>query len=644
MPGSTTTGSSAIGSGFTAPNSISAAAPFPLLSAFTGAVASGLFVRSPRAVGSSLYPYTKLHLRGADAVWAGDISDYSPLRSPVVLGGGVSVQDGWINFNGVDAYLDLPPPNGATFGTSGDTGFFVSLSVLVNAYPAGDTTLMSSADLDGGLGFSIKMSPTGAITFRLGTYPWCTTTPIELGGLVKVCVWRKGSSYFMSAHGANTSSYVVSAGGTVETIPVTTGPITLGATTGMGARSGFFAGYMADARVVSGSATAIDSAIAAVADLSPGGWAAADHGSYVSSTSGHPMGNCAVTGPSPTVYGYSAAISASSSLTGTFPTLYAQGHDSYGEKAAFLTAPSPTLSANGGANGALTAPVPALAATGTVTIWGSATLSAPAATLGATGTVSSMATSTLSAPSPNLIGYSGAVCSVTLTDSPTLLATGTAGSIGGAALTCPLFELTAGATAQNHGSANLLAPSPRMGVMAQAWLIAPGATLTAIGHAVVTATYEAYAVNLNHNDPASHDEVTRYTNFPFTQIVRYQGSYFGVAADGLYLLEGTTDDGAVIPWAFKTTMTDFKSPFRKTVVSAYFGGRLGTAATVHLHPGEDGAQAYNYASTQSDHAQNYRQKFGRGLDARYFALGASGTGALELDNIEFNTLNSTRRI
>ncbi|WP_157979254.1 hypothetical protein [Rhodoferax ferrireducens] len=349
----------------------------------------------------------------------------------------------------------------------------------------------------------------------------------------------------------------------------------------------------------------------------------------------------AATAPAPTLSAYGGANAA---LTGTFPALYATGRDSTGEQAANLGAPRPTLIAFGGANAKLSSPSPTLDITATTTNWGQATLAGPAPALSASGTVYAMAQAILSPPMATLLGYSGAVCSITLTGHPTLQASSTTGSIGGAALTCPLFELTASATAQNHGSANLLAPSPRLGATAQAWLVAPGATLTAIGHAVVAATYEAYAINLNHDDPAAHDEVTRYNNFPFTQIVRYQGSYFGVAADGLYLLEGTTDDGATIPWAFKTAMTDFESPFLKTVVSSYFGGRLGPAATIDLHVGEDGATSYSYATPRSDHAQTYRQKFGRGLKSRYYALGAAGAGTLELDNIEFETLNSTRRI
>ena len=350
-----------------------------------------------------------------------------------------------------------------------------------------------------------------------------------------------------------------------------------------------------------------------------------------------------LTAPTPSIGAFGGAAA---SLAAQSPTCYAGGHDSTGEWAAALVAPFPALSAYGGTNAGLSAPKPTLAITATVTGWGSAALSSPAAMLSATGTTSIMADATLNTPSPNLIGYGGAVCSVTLTGGPTLQATGTAGAIGGAQVTCPLFQFSASGSAQNYGGANLLAPSAQIGATAQAWLIAPGATLTAIGHAVITATYEAYAINLNHapDKQSPVDEMTHYTNFPFNGIVRYQGSYYGWGADGLYLLEGTTDDAAEIPYIIKTCIDDFKLTNEKNVVSAYFAGRIGPDMTVTLYAGEDGQTSYDYHTAHGTQARTHREKFGRGVTGRYFALGVSGEGALELADIELEINKLNRRI
>lgn len=335
----------------------------------------------------------------------------------------------------------------------------------------------------------------------------------------------------------------------------------------------------------------------------------------------------------------------------------ASGHDSTGENASSIDLPMLTLVAQGGGNGAMTLPSMTSVALATGTNLGDASgITCPMVTVLASGTVSATGSAdltigTLTSVTFSLVGYSGAVCSVTLNDGLTVVATGMSGVVASAAITLPLFELAASGTAQNSGGADLIMPALRPVGPSQAWVTLPGVTLVATGRATVTATYEAYAVNLKHQPKPGkepNDEVTRYTNFPFTHIVRYKNSYFGANSTGLYLLDGTTDYATptptAIPWAFKTAMTDFKSQQHKTVASAYFGGRLGAAATIDLHVGEDGPQTYSYATVRTDHAQNYRQVFGKGTKARYYALGASGTGTLELDDIDLDVHTLSRRI
>lgn len=329
------------------------------------------------------------------------------------------------------------------------------------------------------------------------------------------------------------------------------------------------------------------------------------------------------------------------------PTLLAAGHNSYGEDAAILSLPSLGVTALGGANLHVSLPGFTAVATSTVAGLASADIALPALSASVGGTVAGLGALAINLPGFTSASYSGALCSITI-GAITTQATGATGGVGRAQITLPLFEATAMGTQQNYGELNITLPMFGVDTGARAQLTLPSFNLTAIGTAVVTATYEAYALNLNHNDPAAVDEMTRYTNFPFTHVVRYKNSYFGVNETGLYLLEGTTDhadpEPTAIPWAFKTTLTDFKSPFIKTVVSTYFAGRMGPDAAIDLYVGEDGAKTYSYQTPRTSTAKNFRQKFGRGNDARYYALGASGDGELALDEIQFNTLNHTRRI
>ena len=349
--------------------------------------------------------------------------------------------------------------------------------------------------------------------------------------------------------------------------------------------------------------------------------------------------------PALTFSAYSAAR-----LDATLPalTFYGAGHDSTGENALGVTLPSIGLTIYGGAN--LSAPLPALIGDATVTgtNWGSIDATLPALTGALTGTVSGMMRVAATLPALEMVGYFGSVISATI-GKVTFAATGKGGAVGSIRATLPMLEVSASVTTENWGSIDAVLPAITTGNHGAIWALLPGLELTIIGTAVVEATYEAYALNLNHTPVPGQqqqptDEMTRYTDFPFTHIVRYQNSYFGVAAGGLYLLEGTTDDGAEINYAVQTAKTDFGTPEKKTIAYAYFGGRMGAEATITLVVGESGTETYSYTTPRGEAAQNYRQAFGRGVKSRYYAIKVEGGAALELDTLDLNVDQLTRRI
>lgn len=333
-------------------------------------------------------------------------------------------------------------------------------------------------------------------------------------------------------------------------------------------------------------------------------------------------------------------------LTIPAPTSVVRGHDSSGEQSAGALMPMLLVGIATGASSEITLPLLSPGASGTSPMVANAPLGLPSLAAQVTAAVSGMANASPILPALSGRSYAGALCSITI-GGLTTRATGTTGAVGKAHVTLPMFEVTANATAQNRGSADITLPGPRVGATVRTTLSLPSLKLTAIGSAVITATYEAYAVNLKHTprpgvEPV--DETTRYTNFPFTHVIRHKGSYYGANSTGLYLLEGTTDDASPITWSVKTAMTDFKSLDKKTIATAYFGGRFGPASTVQLHAGEHAPNTYNFSTPRDQLAQNYRQVFGKGVKERYYALGASGAGVVELDNIELDVHKLTRRI
>lgn len=353
-----------------------------------------------------------------------------------------------------------------------------------------------------------------------------------------------------------------------------------------------------------------------------------------------------VIAPTPIVF---IGSGAAAQITLPMPALSSTVHSAYGDNALICTAPPFSLSSFGGANATAALPMPTVSFTATGTALANVDAVAPVATVQCTGTVSAAAQIAAAMPMATLIGYSGAVCSVTAPGAPTVTVAGTSGSVASAAVTLPMFDVVSGATAQNHGALVVTVPMPAMKTGLQVYALAPMAVLVAAGSAVVTATYEAYALNLKHTRPPQPgeqpvDEMTHYTNFPFTHIIRHQNSYYGVNGTGLYLLEGTTDNGAAIPYEARTHITDFNETRHKTPVSAYIGGRLGASSTVTLYVGDGTPKPYSFTTPRGAAAQNYRQRFGLGIKHRYFALGIAGSKELSVDTFDFDTATMTRRI
>lgn len=328
-------------------------------------------------------------------------------------------------------------------------------------------------------------------------------------------------------------------------------------------------------------------------------------------------------------------------LTMRVLSLSAQGGP--GMNAVAIAVPAAVLTAQAGANSACAMPMATLQAAATAVGFGSFGDVVPAALVSASGTVPILGQVAASIPMFSMVGYAGSMISVTV-PAGTLLASGGGGAVGTIAASLPLFNLVASGTAQNHGSANLLMPLAKMTQRGLAWVMAPAAQLVAIGSAAVAVTYEGYSLNLKHGALDAMDELTKYTNFPFDRIVRYRNSYFGMNSTGLYLLEGTTDNGTAIAYKVKTALSDNKTPHLKTVNSVYLSGRLGPAATITLFAGESGSNTYSYSTPRDSSPKNYRQVLGRGVKTRYFGLEVDGAAVFELDAMDFNITTLTRKV
>ncbi len=585
-------------------------------------------------MGDLHYSNVSLLVHGQGANGGTTFTDNGPLGLAVTPVGGATTSTAQFKFgtssvllNGTSGYLSAPTSAAFDFG-SGDYTIeawcrFSDLDVK--------STIVSHWGLSGQRAFSLAFDPNaGDFTFDAtpSTYAAANNYPsLNVWTHIAVSCVSGVITVYMGGVGGPPSASTGSMGTSANEIFIGAGR----SNTGAGEPLAFFNGNMAEVRITKGVGRY-------TADFTPPTLAFDEAGVPVVS------GNINLSLPS-----VSASFVGGGNASSALPALsaYSTGHGSVGENAAGISLPGLSVGVTTGGRADLVTPAITSALTGTVSGMAGAALALPSLSALVATTVSAMGSASIAMPSFTSVSYAGAVCSITV-GSLISQATGATGASGSARVTLPLFEATLGATQQSYGGADITLPALSMGVSGRAALSLPGLQLTAIGSATITATYEAYALNLNH-PPAVRgehqvDEMTRYTNFPFTQVVRYKNSYYGVAAGALYLLEGTTDDATPIPFAVQTAKTDFGVVEKKTLTEAYFGGRLGPAETISLVVGESGTETYSYTTPRGATAQNYRQVLGKGVKARYYALGVAGDGIFELDTLDLNIDKMTRRI
>ena len=136
---------------------------------------------------------------------------------------------------------------------------------------------------------------------------------------------------------------------------------------------------------------------------------------------------------------------------------------------------------------------------------------------------------------------------------------------------------------------------------------------------------------------------TRYT-FGCNSFARIGEHYYGATAEGLYRLDGDTDDGAPIRARIGFGTPTFGTSALKTIQDAYAG--MSASGHLYLKVTANG-QTYTYRSRAfSPEMKQQRFDTGRGLRASVFGLELVNDGGadFEIDTVEFRTLPLSRRI
>ncbi len=139
-------------------------------------------------------------------------------------------------------------------------------------------------------------------------------------------------------------------------------------------------------------------------------------------------------------------------------------------------------------------------------------------------------------------------------------------------------------------------------------------------------TGRAYSVNVLHS------ELTVYSNYNFDKIVRFNGLYYGVSNDGLYLIEGVKDLEVNIKAHFKINRLDFGTSLHKRVPYLYIDSVDDTMVEPFTEEEIDSVNDESRKVGDYLTVHNGRRcKLAKGARGRYWSFRVSNVNGSELD-------------
>jgi len=303
-----------------------------------------------------------------------------------------------------------------------------------------------------------------------------------------------------------------------------------------------------------------------------------------------------------------------------------------------LTLGSPQISGYGGATGKLTLGTPKI--NGFVLNYNTAKARLTLGSPKISGVIrqENTAIGRLSLGSIKVSGYSGATGRLTLgTPKVSGFVIQENSIIGRLKLSTPAIKGYGGATAR------LTLGTPKLSGYIATGSIATGRLkLGSIGITGLIVPFATLANGITYCINTTNAALTRYTNFNFKKVIRFNNKYYGVKADGLYLLEGVTDNGTAIDSRFQTYSFNFDSRYLKGVECVYLEQNKDVLNVKVTVENNEVLTDYSYQSA----FRGKRVKFGRGLTGIYWEFEFSNVsgGAFNLGATEFLVHEKGRKI
>lgn len=251
---------------------------------------------------------------------------------------------------------------------------------------------------------------------------------------------------------------------------------------------------------------------------------------------------------------------------------------------------------------------------------------------------------------------------------PTMQATTVAGGVG--SVSAQLLSLTGtatdrgdristgdGALAALSGSAtnlagtvgNVVALLPRLTASAQG-LSANIATVVGIFERFVGSARSVQGVGVDSNVYALNTRTGGLTQFAFPSpllgLVSHKGHDFVATADGLYVIDGDTDEGVQIDWAFRTGLHDFSTPLQKRLPEVFFALRHKGPFVLRVWTNDTQYYDYPVPHYGVNALRQIRRGVGKGLKSRYYRIEVYDEAGefFELDSIDIPVAKQQRMV
>lgn len=148
---------------------------------------------------------------------------------------------------------------------------------------------------------------------------------------------------------------------------------------------------------------------------------------------------------------------------------------------------------------------------------------------------------------------------------------------------------------------------------------------------LITLRTDTFVVN------AENQAWTAYQDYNFNSYVKIDGKYYGAKEDGLYLLEGETDDGMAIPSTIRTGLMTNTIGLKSRVQEVYLYVSSNGTMTLKVLGSDNKEYMYNVVQSQdNDTLDSTRVRLGKGRKLQYwqFELNNNGSTKFDLDSVK----------